>query len=126
MTQKRTKTKASLTLRRPPDLSDPARKVWDRVIATHDHLGPADQHLLGQYCELAAQLDQVIELSKASGPLAISEKDREYLSPAYQALAMLQPKVWKMARDLRIVTATRPKPMAKPADTIVPRYKVTG
>ncbi len=93
--------------RRPSSLSGNARKVWDRVVATHDHLGAADALLLAQYCELHAQLDAAIELGKESGPLAISEKGVSYMAPAWQVVCALQPRVWRMARDLRIITSDR-------------------
>ncbi len=93
--------------RRPSSLSGNARKVWDRVVATHDHLGAADALLLAQYCELHTQLDAAIELVKEDGLLAVGEKGTVYMAPAMQVVSALQPKVWRMGRDLRIMTNDR-------------------
>lgn len=112
----------------PKELSRPERALWRQITGTHPHLAEADVPLLTVYVRLLYQWQRATDQVADSGMLATSERTgREYLSPAAQAVATLSHRVMRLARELRLSSATRPKasaPAAPAKSSAVPRFRV--
>ena len=116
------------TLTPPKELSRAEKMLWRQIVGAHPHLVEGDVPLLTIYVRLLHQWQVATRRLAEGGVLATSDRTgREFLSPAAQAVATLSHRTIRLARELRLSAATRPKasaPAAPAKSSAVPRFRV--
>jgi len=102
-------------------LSRRAQSLWREVVKSNPHLTEADSITLGLYCELMTQLNTAIAEAAKVGATSVSENGNPYLNANGQLVAMLTDKTTRLARELRITAATRPRDFAPSKVATKPR-----
>jgi phage terminase small subunit len=117
------------TLIPPKELSRAEKALWRQIVGAHPHLVEGDVPLLVVYVQLLRQWQIATRRLAEGGVLATSARTGlEYLSPAAQAVATLSHRTIRLARELRLSAATRPKgtstSTAPAKSSAVPKFRV--
>lgn len=103
----------------PRGLEKRSRELWKQIVKDHPHLSTADAPFLTVYVKLFAQYEAAVDKVTSTGALVVSSGGNLKLAPAMAVIESLTNRLIRMARELGLTVASRPK-IGKGGKIIIP------